>query len=279
MKKGKHAFTIVEMLLVIGLLALIAGLLSPALNSARQTAKTAACAANLRQVGVALMNYSMDNAGFFPIPAADDGLDGGWMESLWVYGGYESNSYVSATFDETYQSKNQNIFLCPVTSRATKETDRNPYRVDPTKNPDPNSGNMVDEKCSYGMNVMPQYMYFNLKNAAPPAPGPGGKDPDKVKHKGRRKSKVINPVRDFGSEMPAGRNVVSNPGQTALVLENCQLQVLPDMYFDNTAFFPHRNGANVLFFDGHIELLNRQTITTLYPNAPDPMLAPFWTGQ
>jgi prepilin-type N-terminal cleavage/methylation domain-containing protein len=62
--KRHAAFTLVELLVVIGIIAVLVGILLPALNKARQTAKRVECAAYLRQVGLAAVNYANGNKGF-----------------------------------------------------------------------------------------------------------------------------------------------------------------------------------------------------------------------
>ena len=64
---NRRGFTLIELMVVIAVIALMAALLFPALNRAKESGRRTACASNLRQLGVALSIYAGENEGSFPL--------------------------------------------------------------------------------------------------------------------------------------------------------------------------------------------------------------------
>ncbi len=71
----RRAFTLVELLVVIGIIAVLVAMLLPSLNKARQASLAVACSSNLRQIGVAEQAYVIQYKGYLPHGNANNGIN------------------------------------------------------------------------------------------------------------------------------------------------------------------------------------------------------------
>jgi prepilin-type processing-associated H-X9-DG protein/prepilin-type N-terminal cleavage/methylation domain-containing protein len=99
------AFTLVELLVVITIIGLLAGLAVPAINGGLKSSKAGACLSNLHQIGIATMAYAADNS--FKLPDAGAGTPE-WATTL-------------ASFVSTDTKSKKSIFVCPGCEKPVQE--------------------------------------------------------------------------------------------------------------------------------------------------------------
>ncbi len=104
----RRAFTLIELLVVVAIIAVLVAILLPALSAARETAKSAACMSNLKQIGLALFLYSEDYDGHIPQAAVI--RRGGGLANLYYFDALDKYAG-TAVAGAAHVSKR--LFQCP----------------------------------------------------------------------------------------------------------------------------------------------------------------------
>ena len=121
----RNPFTLIELLVVIAIIAILASMLLPALNQARDRAKVSACMNVLKQTGSAMALYQADNQDYCPPTQGDNpsavtggmsGLDSTSYKYEWYDAvlRYASSAEREITYSDGVKSKVYTFFVCPI---------------------------------------------------------------------------------------------------------------------------------------------------------------------
>jgi prepilin-type N-terminal cleavage/methylation domain-containing protein len=116
-RRGRRAFTLVELLVVVGVIAVLVGLLMPALGAARNQSRSVQCLSNLRQIGMAALMYAQDTkqwVSFVPAvpgPPPKPAIDRKELLYPYLYMGKDN-----------LDLSDRDVWTCPANTRPEEET-------------------------------------------------------------------------------------------------------------------------------------------------------------
>ena len=277
----RKGFTLVELLVVIGIIALLISILLPSLNRARETANRVKCGSNLRQIGQAILLYSNENKGNYPrtmyVPANNastyyDISTGNAVKDPFNPANFvaNGNAIQPAVFLLIRtQDITPEVFVCP-SSNAEKDT----YGG----NGNPAAGANAQNKLSFSKK---ENLSYSIANPYPNAA---------AVNSGYRWNSTLGAEFCVAGDMNAG---IGNGYDVAAARHTSAASVM------QKANSPNHQGAgeNLLFGDGHVEFVQNpfagtkrdnvytraanDTVTTsgAEPKANDASNSPGWAGD
>lgn len=266
--RGRAAFTLVELLVVIGIIALLMAILMPALSKARAQANTVACASNLRQMGIAMVMYVNETKHY---PGAQAVLGGGRNFAIWptrLRWAMRGKPGAAGTPGTTGGGGIEKLFWCPQNQEGFSWQVKYGVGSNYASDSDVGFGYDKGENLLMVNNVYFSYGYNDW--------GLGNVITDPAKHSLQRGlggdiNNTLKEVKQGHVKKAAEMIAIADNTATGAWKFNIDPQANePDEWPSKI----HRGGANFLFCDGHVEWYTQKEMTKLDTNPTnDPAVA------
>ena len=226
----KRKFTLIELLVVIAIIAILAAMLLPALSAARMSAKTAACVSNLKQIGLASIAYSADNAGWIISTSLTGSTYYYYTLYKIMYPDAPKGGYSTAATQKFYAA-----FSCPMESVPFSDSVSTGFKY-----------------SHYGHNAIG----FGYESTYASPKDDGSKKTGKSAYPARNESELADAsqamlffdsgVHNLACVLAFNEIAWRHGGDTTYTLEN-----------SNKKQVYNGNAANVCYVDGHVRTMNR----------------------
>ena len=228
----RQGFTLIELLVVIAIIAILAAILFPVFAKAREKARQASCASNLKQIGLAVLSYAQDHDERFLVA------------QTWC--GYGDTSRNSQYYQDLQPYiKNWQLFACPSGGGGCRNASIPHHGVDSMVD-----AGQVPSNFSLGYGYSESLQNPNIDGATGVARC-GQLDTNKMMATWKRPAET--PVAaDCCGLMNNGWRI----GYAAVCAAGCN----PDRRTDSNT--RHNGGSNVMFMDGHVKWFNARTCVT-----------------
>jgi len=168
MRRTTNGFTLVELLVVIGLIAVLIAMLLPALNKTRAAAQNVVCMSNLRQTSIGFMFFANDNRNHLPVSQAFygsplssqqfPGYTGPSWTNAWINWSVATRQYLA----KTWNSPTPQVYLCPALKSTIGSADYG-YTVNGQLMPDVSWGSPWGFKVNKIKNPSTKSLMFDGK--------------------------------------------------------------------------------------------------------------------
>jgi len=273
-----RAFTLVELLVVIAIIALLIGILLPVLSRARQQAQQIACAANLHQIGQAMVMYTNQNGGYFPAARISTGSNAtGNTVDCWP------------VRLRKILNGNQKVFYCPAQDPRCQWTQDIGGMMVYANDLYARFGYEIGERLLVGgpsavlNGPPPNGTYFSYGfNGGAYHIGSIGVDGPLYDQDGTPAPTHPRPKRITNVKSPSEFILVADTvadGWEDLMIGPRDTS-RPEFPYAIGIGKIHRHGANVLFCDGHVQWNLQQDLLVIYPAVPnDAAKQRFWNAD